>query len=125
MELTARVTADAQVSTLKDERTVVNFTVAHNEYYRAKGSTESKQVTEFIRCDYWLNKGIAQYLTKGTLVELSGRMGVNAYTNAEGKAIANLTCHVNTIKLHGGGKAKTETPKEVKATVSADDDLPF
>jgi single-strand DNA-binding protein len=132
MEITARLTADAQVTTLKDERTVVNFTVAHNEYYKPKGSTESKQVTEFIRCSYWLSAGIAEYLTKGALVEISGRIGVNAYTTSEGEAKANLTCHVNKIKLHGGSKKQNGSTEDTTVatppnatTATPSDDLPF
>lgn len=127
MELTARITADATLTTLKDERSVINFTVAHNEYYRPKGSTETKKVTEFIRCAYWLRPNLAQHLTKGTLVEISGRIGVNAYVNADGEARANLTCHVNTIKLHGKGTAKENSPASTEEAAKQEpkDDLPF
>jgi hypothetical protein len=39
MEITAGVAGDAKISTLKDERKVVNFSVAINGSYKAKNST--------------------------------------------------------------------------------------
>lgn len=125
MELTARLTADAQVATTKSNKQVVNFTVAHNEYYKPKGG-ERVQQTEYIKCAYWINPELAQFLKKGTLVEISGRLGVNAYNNAQGEAKANMTCHVNTIKLHGRTQPRNEAaPKAEPAGNSQADDLPF
>ncbi len=68
--------------------------------------------------DYWVNPAITQYLTKGTLVELQGRIGVSAYTGKEGEAKASLTFHVNTIKLHGKAKANDETPVMVNVAAT-------
>ncbi len=89
MEITARLTGDAKVSTLKDERQVVNFNVAINDSYKT-GDSELKKVTTYFQCSYLINAGIAQYLTKGTLVELYGRIGVNAYKAMEGVPKAPL-----------------------------------
>lgn len=134
MEIIARLTADAVVKTVKDERQVVNFNVAINDSYKTKGSDEVKKVVTYVQCDYWVNPGIAQYLTKGVLVELYGRIGVNAYNNLEGEAKASLTFHVNTIKSHGKGKPANEAaPVKEKSNapvIAGDlteplDDLPF
>ena len=127
MEMTARLTGDAKISTLKNDRQVVNFSVAINDRYKAKGSNEPKKVVTYVQCDYWVNPGVAQYLTKGTLVELQGRVGVIAYTSKDGEAKATLTFHVNTIKLHGSVSVKNETPIKTNAEAVAvpADDLPF
>lgn len=135
MEITARVTADAKVNTLKDERQVVNFNVAVNDNYKTKGSNELRKVTNYFQCSYWLNSNIAQFLTKGTLVELTGRIGVNAYNNLQGEPKASLTFHVNNIKLHGKGNSIPENAQdspnenemvgEAESNESAKDDLPF
>lgn len=130
MEITARVTADAKVNTLKDERQVVNFNVAINDSYKPKDSNEVKKIVTFIQCAYWINPAIAKYLTKGTLVELYGRIGVNAYKDMQGEPKASLTFHVNSVKLHGKGK-QSETESNIAPLVSASDikepidDLPF
>src|SRR5678809_653647 len=98
MELVGRLTANAKVSTVKDDRKVVNFSIAINDSYKPKGSEMVTKITTFVNCSYWINPAIAEHLTKSTLVELSGRIGVNAWTNAEGEAKASLTFHVNSIK---------------------------
>ena len=127
MEMTARLTGDAKLSTLKNEKQVVNFNVAINDSYKAKGSNETTKIVTYVQCDYWVNSGIAQYLTKGTLVELQGRVGVNAYLSKDGEAKASLTFHVNTIKLHGGASVKNETAVKTNAeeVAAPADDLPF
>ncbi|TMI63641.1 MAG: single-stranded DNA-binding protein [Bacteroidetes bacterium] len=126
MELTGRMTADAKVSILKDDRKVVNFSIAINDSYKPKGSEVTMKVTTFFNCSYWKNPGIAEYLKKGTLVELSGRISVNAWTNAEGQARASLNFHVNSIKLHGkAGATVKETILAVVETNNPIDDLPF
>ena len=127
MEMTARLTGDAKISTPKNDRQVVNFSVAINDSYKAKGSNEPTKVVTYVQCDYWVNPGVAQYLTKGTLVELQGRVGVNAYISKDGEAKATLTYHVNTIKLHGKASTKNEVPVTENAGVIKEpaDDLPF
>jgi single-strand DNA-binding protein len=126
MEIVGRLTADAKVSTLKDKRQVVNFSIAINDSYKPKDSEQPVKVTNYVNCSYWINPAIGEYLKKGSLVELSGRIGVNAWTNGEGEAKASLTFHVNNLKLHGG---VTTVIKE-KVTDAADvtapmEDLPF
>ena len=122
MEIIGTVTQNANVKTLKDERKVVSFSIVMNDYYRTKGG-ERKNMATFIDCSYWMGDKIAAYITKGTVVSLYGRIGINAYTNMEGVAKASLTFHVNDIKLvskaSGFGKEKGLATKESK------DDLPF
>jgi single-strand DNA-binding protein len=127
MEITARVTADATVSSLKDERQVVNFNVAINDSYKPKDSNEVKKVSTFIQCAYWINPAIAKHLTKGTLVELYGRIGLTAYKDRQGEPKASLTFHVNNIKLHGKGKPTERDKTAVAANAITEplDDLPF
>lgn len=80
---------------------MTNFNVAINDSYRPKGSTEITKTVTYVQCSYWVNSTIAKYLTKGTLVELGGRIGVTGYIAKDGTAKGSLTFHVNTIKLHG------------------------
>ena len=126
MELVGRLTADAKVSTVKDERKVVNFSIAINDSYKPKGSEEVKKFTTYVNCSYWINPGIAAYLKKGTLVEMYGRISVNAWTNNEGEAKASLNFHVNNIKLHGKSAAASKETIPTAAEITEPiDDLPF
>ena len=127
MELTGRLTADAKVSEVKGGKKVVNFSIAINDSYRAKGSEQRAQVTTYVQCAYWVSPSIAPHLTKGTLVELSGRISTDAWVNMDGEAKAALRFHVSTIKLHGKpNRATTESkPEPVPTGTGITDDLPF
>lgn len=127
MEIVGRITANATVNETKSGQKVVHFSVAINDRYRTKEG-ETKELTTFVNCSYWMRIGVANYLTKGKLVELTGRISANAYTNAKGEVKASLNFHVHDIKMHGGSSQPTETIEQRTTTTSAvakDDDLPF
>lgn len=121
-----RLTADAKIATTKDGRNVVNFTIAQNDRFKVKGTGEVKQLTTYFQCGYWMGTGIAAHLKKGTLVETVGRIGVNAYQNADGNIVANPTVHVQFVKLHGKAKGSAvEEAVSEPSTTAPVDDLPF
>lgn len=117
--LIGRVVGDAKVSTLKDERKVVNFSIAINDSYKQKGTVQVKKVVTYVNCSYWISEGIAEYLTKGTLAEVCGRISVNAYTALDGEAKASLNFHVSSIKLHGRTASKEGETGENRNTYHA------
>jgi single-strand DNA-binding protein len=124
MVLIGRLTKDAVVAQLKDDRKVVNFTLAVNDYYKPKQSDKSVTVTTFVQCAYWISPKIAEWLKKGSLIEIMGKPTVNAYTDMHGDVKGVLNCHVDSIKIHQ--QAKTEAVKtETKEKEPATDDLPF
>ncbi len=123
MVLIGRITKDAVIKKLKDDREVVNFSIAINDYYKPKGAAEGVTITTFYDCSYWISSQIAQRLTKGSLVEISGRICVNAYVGFDGEAKASLNCHVNSINVHQYVKNSGEQTKNEKRDVV--DDLPF
>lgn len=123
-QLIGRITNNAKVNHLKDGREVTNFSIALNDSYKPKGSDEVKKVVTYVDCAYWLSSKIATYLTKGSLVELVGRIGVKVYQSSQHEAKASLTFHVHNITLHGKGNS-TEQPKKQKEAESPKDDLPF
>jgi single-strand DNA-binding protein len=130
MEIIGRITADATVSETKAGKKVVNFSIAINDTYKTKGSTEVQKITTYVNCSYWINPGVSAYLIRGTLVECYGRIGTNAWTNKEGEVKATLTFHVNTIKLHGRSNGSNTTPVPVVPMTNAPadevvEDLPF
>lgn len=133
MNIIGRVTADAQVRTLSNSKTVVNFSVAINDSYRNKQGERVEQTT-FFDCAYWLSANVAKILTKGAVVELTGRASARAWTGNDGQPHAGLNFNTSQIKLHAGAvKSQASQPEaraeriEVKAyeNVSPNDDLPF
>ena len=126
MTIVGRLTRDAVVAQLKDEREVVNFSVAVNDFYRPKNGEKVKVATYF-NCAYWINTKVAANLKKGTLVELTGRIYITAYPGADGTAKASLNCHVANIKIHAWPK-EVEVIGKAEQPASSDagaDDVPF
>ncbi|NOW96001.1 single-stranded DNA-binding protein [Mucilaginibacter sp. SG564] len=128
MLFTGRITANAQTRTVSGDKQVTNFTVALNQRYKTKAG-EKKEKTAFVNCSYWVNPGLAVYLTKGAIVEISGWVEAQTWETREGKTLADLVCSVDTVKLFGSnGTKQSETTKDKKAVAAGggdDDDLPF
>ncbi len=110
MNIIGRLARDAQISTLpgdkqgcQPDRQVVNFSVAVNDSYRNKQG-ERVEHTEYFNCAYWISTNVAKVLTKGTLVELSGRASARAWIGGDGEAHAALHFHTSQIKFYGGGR---------------------
>jgi single-strand DNA-binding protein len=130
MNITGRLTRDAEVRTTSQDKQVVNFSVATNDSYKNKQGERIEQTTYF-DCSYWITPNVAKLLTKGTLVELTGRVSTRAWTGNDGEPKAGLNFHTSQIKLHGGSR-KAETVQandnNNKGKVTAEqteDDLPF
>lgn len=122
--ITGRITADAQVKTLKDKRQLVVFSVAVNHTYIIQG--EKKQDTSFYNCAYWISAKVAGMLKKGCLVSLFGDVGLNAYKDMAGDYHAHLTCHVNHIDiLHTPKTKEPVSPNAKTADGEIEEDLPF
>ncbi len=129
--IVGRVTKNAEINILKNDRQVVNFSIAINDNYKTKQG-EIKEQTTFYNCSYWINAKIAQYLIKGTLVELSGRISSNAWIGKDGEIKSGLNFHTSRIKLHGKAnknniqqQQNSEAPKGNPFTEDENDDLPF
>lgn len=125
MNIIGRLTRDAEVRRTSQEKQVVNFSVATNDSYINKQGERIEQTTYF-DCAYWLSPKVAQILTKGTVVELTGRVSARAWTGSDGETHAGLNFNTSQIKLHGGGK-KSETVQTPTGTNNSKekDDLPF
>jgi single-strand DNA-binding protein len=124
MELVGRITKDAQVHQTKNGKDVVNFSIAINDNYKPKES-EVVRLTTFVNCSYWVRTGIAPYLKKGTLVEITGRLGVNAYLDNNNQPKASLNFHVNAVKIHSSRKAAEAVTAGAPSPESKEEDLPF
>jgi single-strand DNA-binding protein len=129
MEITGRIVKDASVFKLKENREVVNFTIAVNDSYKPKDSTELKKIVTYIDCSYWLSSKTAQWLKKGALVELFGRIGMNVYIGNDSEAHGALTFHTSHIKILAFAKDEKQTPEVSKGVKTSSekepDDLPF
>jgi single-strand DNA-binding protein len=129
--IVGRITKNAEIKSLKNDRQVVNFSVAINDSYKTKQG-ERRELTTYYNCSYWISPNVAKVLTKGTLVELSGRISSSAWIGKDGEIRSGLNFHTSDIKLHGSSKNSESEPKQNATQESnnpfagdTDDDLPF
>ena len=140
--IVGRITKNAEINTLKNDKQVVNFSVATNDSYKTKDG-ERREQTTYYNCSYWISSNVAKILNKGSLVELSGRISSSAWIGKDGEIKSGLNFHTSKIKLHGGGKRSETGEAEINQSQPSsnqfaqntqntnplagetDDDLPF
>lgn len=126
MQIVGRLTKNAKVSATKTGKQVINFDVAVNERYKVKATGELKSATKFVQCSMWRAVSLAQYLTKGKLLQLTGDVDATAYINKDDEAKGVLALRV--VKLTFLEKAGDKADARPVAAVAAEepaDDLPF
>jgi single-strand DNA-binding protein len=131
MEIIGRLTADSTVKKIGEDKQVVNFSIAMNDTYKPKDG-EKREITTYVDCAFWRDAKRAEWLKKGAMVQLTGRIGLNAYLDREGNAVARLTFHVNDINILIFAK-RDEQPQAVAkkqgfipaVSELPKDDLPF
>jgi single-strand DNA-binding protein len=84
MNIVGRITKNAEVNALANDRQVVNFSVAINDSFKNKQGDRVEQTT-FYNCSYWISSNVAKILTKGTLVELTGKPSASAWIGKDGE----------------------------------------
>ena len=114
------LTADPELRFTANGLAVVNFTVASTSRAFDKASNEWKDgETVFMRCSVWRQyaENVAESLTKGTRVIVSGRLKQRSYETREGEkrqvmevevddvgpALRYATAKVNRVQRQGGG----------------------
>lgn len=121
------LTADPELRWTQNGRAVVNFTAAANErrYNKDSGQWEQASAT-FVKCSCWnkLAENIAESLSKGNRVVLTGELKQRSYQtkNGEDRTVLELAVsEVGVSLLFDPAKpAKRADPLE-----PADDDPPF
>jgi single-strand DNA-binding protein len=98
MEIKGKLTANALVREVNGGKLVTNFTIVMNEKDYTKNGKRKKTST-YVKCNYWFNPGVAEFLNEGTLVELMGHMGAGSWVNKDGVAKANLIFKTSNIKI--------------------------
>ena len=121
---------------------VCNISIATNE--RRKDKTgEMQDITTWFRVTLWgrLAETASQYLTKGRMIYIEGRLHVEEWTDRDGKPRYTLEVHATDMQFIGGGRGADETsgrgtdePLAAKAAAAdapaerpqiTDDDIPF
>ena len=97
---------DAEVKMLDGGDAVCTFTVA------CKVRVKKENVTQWVRCSVFGKRGekLAQYLTKGKPVAVTGALTVRAY-DKDGEARVSVDLRVEEITLMGGNTQSDERPQ--------------
>jgi single-strand DNA-binding protein len=98
MNIVGRITKNAEVNALANDRQVVNFSVAINDSFKNKQGDRVEQTT-FYNCSYWISSNVAKILTKGTLVELTGKPSASAWIGKDGEIRSGLNFLHHLLKF--------------------------
>jgi single-strand DNA-binding protein len=107
---------DPESRFMSDGSQVCNFSVATSDTWKDKNSGEKKEATEWHRINAFgkLAEICAQYLKKGSLVYLEGKITTRKWKDKEGVDRYSTEIRADTMTMLGG---KAEKPAQ-------DDDTP-
>jgi single-strand DNA-binding protein len=98
--LVGNLTGDPELRFTPSGQAVANFTVASTARTLDKATNEWKDGdTTFIRCSVWRQyaENVAESLTKGTRVVVTGRLRVRQYETREGGKGTSVECDVDEV----------------------------
>lgn len=133
--LTGRITKDPELRKTQNGTSVVSFTLACNRRVKQDGQPDA----DFISCQAWGKTAevICQYVFKGHLLGLEGRIQTRSYDDKDGKRVyvTEVVCEsvqfLESKKQAERGVSGTETAPmqnnefENYASDIQTDDLPF
>jgi single-strand DNA-binding protein len=134
LEVIGHLGRDAEVKTLEDGRTVVNFSVAHSEKWKDKQTGEQQEKSTWVTCSKWFAAGtnatVAQYLKKGTQVFVAGTCEARGFKAREqspdgsdqikGELVLTIGMGINDLQLLGGqGSGQGQAGNQPPAAKSA------
>ena len=122
---TGNLGKDAEVRATQGGTSVMGFTVA------VKAGYGDKATTLWVRCSLWGKRaegGLAQYMTKGQQVAVSGELSMREWQGDDGATRQSLELNVNDVTLVGGKSEAKPSPSQQfqKPTdVDFDENIPF
>jgi len=122
LNFTGNIGNDAETRYTADQKAITSWSVALKSGY---GKSEK---TNWVRCSMFGDRGVklASFLTKGTLVAVSGEVSLNEYTNKAGENKASIECMVGNVTLLGKKDSKpVEKVQTTESLETMEDDIPF
>lgn len=125
---------DPELRYIPNGTAVCDFSVATTEK-RRDATGESNEITTWFRVSVWGKQGetVNQYLAKGRLVYVEGRLRQEEYTDREGNKRTALRVNASDIQFLGGRTDDTPAPQKAAPSGSSsapssgpgEDDIPF
>jgi single-strand DNA-binding protein len=118
--LVGRLTRDPELRSLPSGKPVATFTVATNDF-RSAGNER----TEYHACVAWdrLAEICGQFLTKGQLVDVEGRLQTRQWDDDAGKRHWKTEVVISSLEMLSG-RATKDYAREVQAVATAPDSEP-
>ncbi|MFA5105306.1 MAG: single-stranded DNA-binding protein [Candidatus Margulisiibacteriota bacterium] len=113
--LIGRLGADPEVRYTQDGLMITSFRIATSEKFKDKEYTEWHKIITFKK----LAEICGNYLKKGSLVYIAGRIQTRSWDDKEGVKRYTTEIMANTMKMLDGRKAEEKDSYEV------DDNIPF
>lgn len=133
IQIIGRLGGDAQLRYTGTGKAVAAFSVATEQTWKDQAGTKQAK-TQWFRVVLWgrAAESLAQYLVKGGLVYVGGRMESHEFQSKEGQKITAWELIADQIRLLGGHKAR-HVGKEVLGDEQAqapaggwtEDDIPL
>jgi single-strand DNA-binding protein len=128
VNLVGRLTGNPELRRTDGDLTVANFQIAYNDPPKKSGE---KGTAHFFRVVAWQKTAdfIGQYLGKGRLVAISGRLQTRSWENKSGdkQTVVEIVAERVTPldKSNGSESTSTSKPANYNKVVVDDDDIPF
>lgn len=134
---------DPEVRYLPSGEAVANFSIATTEKWKDKNTGEAREETEWHRISTFgrLAEIVGEYVKKGSLVFVQGKLKTRKYTDGQGVERYSTEIRAETLKMLGGRdasqgsapaqrQAPAATPRPSPAPAPSgfddmDDDIPF
>ena len=124
--LLGNLTQDPEVRTTPSGKLVCRFRMATNRIWIDKNTKEKKQQTEYHTVVAWdkLANIVSQYLRKGRLVFVEGRITTRSWEDQNGTKRSRTEIIAENIQL--GPRPKTETPPTQETSKeTAEEEIPI
>lgn len=131
--LVGRLTRDPELRRTPNNAAVTTFTVAIDD----RPSRDREKTTSFINVVCWNQTAefVANYLKKGNLVGVDGRIQQRTYENQEGRKVNVFEIVADSVQAlesraqrgdgDDTGYVEDKNPADIPGIDIADDDLPF
>lgn len=99
---------DPKLNTTQNDKSVCNFSIAHNLRYYKDG--EWKQKAQWFKVTVWGKQAesCAEYLSKGSLCCVEGELSLRMWKDDEGDRQGSLEINAQNVTFLGGGQEKEE-----------------
>jgi single-strand DNA-binding protein len=123
--LLGRLGSDPEVRTLPSGGKVVTFSIATSENYTNKEGVKVEQ-TEWHRIELWDNQAnvAEQYLKKGDLAYIEGKIRTEKWTDKEGVERSTVKIRGNALQLVGGSRRESSDEHEAAPASSSNNYVP-